>query len=209
MSDSGETQNLLRNAKDPLPEGCYCTPGKCAAPIIMGRQMPCRDLAKAKFSPKYGDKATCRQCMKEITFTNTLALGDVWQAEDGVFCKTTEDNKALASHIPLVGRCCEEGDPRRTFRQWREHIMPEVEIWRDNNDDPRAFVDFCADLLTRYCGAERVPLPTAEELARKMWATDTKLEGYIKWEDLFPIVQKPYLNFARLALACVQEGRRG
>lgn len=76
----------------------------------MGRQMPCRDPEKAKFSPKYGDKAICAQCQKEIEFQKTLGLGDVWQASDGVFCKTSEDRKSLTKHIPLVGRCCENGN---------------------------------------------------------------------------------------------------
>jgi hypothetical protein len=40
-------KSLLRNANEPLPDGCYCKPGKCAAPVIMGRQTPCRDPQKA------------------------------------------------------------------------------------------------------------------------------------------------------------------
>lgn len=42
-------KSLLRpaiNATTPLPPGCYCEPGKCAAPRIMGRQTPCRDPEK-------------------------------------------------------------------------------------------------------------------------------------------------------------------
>ncbi len=41
--------SLLRepiSATNPLPPGCYCKPGQCAAPVIMGRQMGCRDPAK-------------------------------------------------------------------------------------------------------------------------------------------------------------------
>lgn len=34
-------------ANKPLPHGCYCQLGKCAAPRIMGQQMPCRDERKA------------------------------------------------------------------------------------------------------------------------------------------------------------------
>jgi len=39
--------SLLRKAGDPLPDGCYCKPGQCMAPTIMGRQFPCRDPQKA------------------------------------------------------------------------------------------------------------------------------------------------------------------
>jgi hypothetical protein len=39
--------SLLRDANEPPPPGCYCKPGQCMAPTIMGRQMPCRDLLKA------------------------------------------------------------------------------------------------------------------------------------------------------------------
>jgi hypothetical protein len=42
-------RSLLRPAisvANPLPPGCYCEPGKCAAPRIMGRQTPCRDPLK-------------------------------------------------------------------------------------------------------------------------------------------------------------------
>lgn len=43
-------KSLLRpaiSADNPLSPGCYCEPGKCAAPKIMGRQTPCRDPEKA------------------------------------------------------------------------------------------------------------------------------------------------------------------
>lgn len=40
--------SLLCKANAPLPEGCYCKPGECSAPVIMGRQTPCRDPQKAK-----------------------------------------------------------------------------------------------------------------------------------------------------------------
>jgi hypothetical protein len=39
--------SLLHKIGDPLPAGCYCNPGECMAPTIMGRQMPCRDPQKA------------------------------------------------------------------------------------------------------------------------------------------------------------------
>lgn len=42
-------ESLLRpaiSATNPLPPGCYCKPGECAAPRIMGRQTPCRDPQK-------------------------------------------------------------------------------------------------------------------------------------------------------------------
>jgi len=35
-------QSLLRKVGEPLPEGCYCAPGKCAAP----RPNWCRDFNK-------------------------------------------------------------------------------------------------------------------------------------------------------------------
>lgn len=44
----GPAKSLLHKPRDPLPEGCYCEPGKCMAPVIMGRQMPCRDRQKAQ-----------------------------------------------------------------------------------------------------------------------------------------------------------------
>lgn len=40
--------SLLRPVNAPLQEGCYCQLGKCGAPVIMGRQMPCRDPQKAR-----------------------------------------------------------------------------------------------------------------------------------------------------------------
>lgn len=43
--------SLFRKANEPLPEGCHCKPGKCMAPVIMGKQMPCRDPEKAN-APK-------------------------------------------------------------------------------------------------------------------------------------------------------------
>lgn len=49
--------------------------------------------------------------------------------------------------------------------------------------------------------------PTAEELARKMWEADTKLASKIAWEELFETVKKPYLKFARLALAALRGGK--
>ncbi len=39
--------SLLRKPKD-APGGCYCKPGQCGAPVIMGRQMACRDPEKAR-----------------------------------------------------------------------------------------------------------------------------------------------------------------
>jgi hypothetical protein len=41
------SKKLLRQVNEPLPDGCYCQPGQCMAPVIMGRQMPCRDPEKA------------------------------------------------------------------------------------------------------------------------------------------------------------------
>lgn len=38
--------SLLRKP-GPLPAGCYCKPGRCMAPVVMGRQTACRDQAKA------------------------------------------------------------------------------------------------------------------------------------------------------------------
>jgi hypothetical protein len=43
-------QSLLRpaiSATNPLPPGCYCPPGTCQAPRIMGRQTPCRRMSNA------------------------------------------------------------------------------------------------------------------------------------------------------------------
>lgn len=40
-------RSLLRPVNEPLPSGCYCQPGKCMAPVVMGRQIPCRDPQKA------------------------------------------------------------------------------------------------------------------------------------------------------------------
>ncbi len=39
--------SLLRPPSRHAPDGCYCQPGRCSAPIIMGGQMPCRDPQKA------------------------------------------------------------------------------------------------------------------------------------------------------------------
>lgn len=33
------------------PEGCYCKPGRCMAPKVMGRQMPCLNPEKARMAP--------------------------------------------------------------------------------------------------------------------------------------------------------------
>lgn len=41
-------KSLLRPASESLPTGCFCEPGKCMSPVIMGKQMPCRDPEKAK-----------------------------------------------------------------------------------------------------------------------------------------------------------------
>lgn len=44
-------KSLLRppiSAANPLPPGCNCEPGRCAAPVISGRQTPCRDPEKAR-----------------------------------------------------------------------------------------------------------------------------------------------------------------
>jgi hypothetical protein len=38
---------LLRKPNSPLPDGCYCKPGRCMAPKVMGMQQPCRDPQKA------------------------------------------------------------------------------------------------------------------------------------------------------------------
>jgi len=48
---TAESKSLLHSPNDPPPAGCYCKPGQCMAPVIMGRQMPCRDPEKAK-APK-------------------------------------------------------------------------------------------------------------------------------------------------------------
>ena len=40
-------QSLLRSATTQPIQGCYCQPGRCMAPVIMGRQMPCLDPEKA------------------------------------------------------------------------------------------------------------------------------------------------------------------
>lgn len=45
-SSRGDASSLLRKP-GPLPSGCYCKPGKCAAPVILGRQTACRDPKKA------------------------------------------------------------------------------------------------------------------------------------------------------------------
>ncbi len=39
--------SLLRPPSRHAPDGCHCQPGRCCAPIIGGRQMPCRDPQKA------------------------------------------------------------------------------------------------------------------------------------------------------------------
>ena len=65
---SGDGQPaLLHKPNDPLPEGCFCQPGKCAAPVIMGRQMPCPDPQKAAGivrcceNGNFGDGHECRK----------------------------------------------------------------------------------------------------------------------------------------------------
>jgi|GEM_PF-6886506 hypothetical protein len=48
VSEQPRRDSLLRKPSDRAPHGCYCKPGKCGAPVIMGRQMTCRDPLKAK-----------------------------------------------------------------------------------------------------------------------------------------------------------------
>lgn len=52
--------SLLRSANDPPPSKCYCKPGHCMAPVIMGRQMPCLDPAKA--AGNVTEPAQCPSC---------------------------------------------------------------------------------------------------------------------------------------------------
>ena len=40
-------EQLLKGTSTSLPGGCSCQPGKCMAPVVMGRQTPCRDPKKA------------------------------------------------------------------------------------------------------------------------------------------------------------------
>ena len=42
---SGEVETLLRKPGPPDP-GCHCKPGRCMAPVVMGRQTVCRDPSK-------------------------------------------------------------------------------------------------------------------------------------------------------------------
>jgi hypothetical protein len=53
-SDTGGeiSKSLLHAPNSKLPEGCYCKPGQCMAPVIMGRQMPCLDPQKAAATPE-------------------------------------------------------------------------------------------------------------------------------------------------------------
>lgn len=50
--------DLLRGVNEPLPEGCFCKPGKCMAPFVMGMQMPCRDVNKANAAPASAAEST-------------------------------------------------------------------------------------------------------------------------------------------------------
>jgi hypothetical protein len=71
--------SLLRNA-GPLPSGCYCKPGKCAAPVVMGRQTACRDPAKAQSAPeaKVVDEQRARELLAaEMGNSSTDELGRV------------------------------------------------------------------------------------------------------------------------------------
>lgn len=55
---AGIGESLLRLAIGPsgtLAPGCYCKPGRCMAPRIMGRQSPCRDPAKRDAAPAQQD----------------------------------------------------------------------------------------------------------------------------------------------------------
>ncbi len=44
-------KSLLRAASEKYVGGCYCKPGRCMAPVVMGRQQPCLDPAKASLCP--------------------------------------------------------------------------------------------------------------------------------------------------------------
>ncbi len=41
VQDAKMPKSLLRPANE-IPKGCYCPPDTCQAPVIMGRQTPCR-----------------------------------------------------------------------------------------------------------------------------------------------------------------------
>lgn len=45
--DMAAIHEIASESTDSAPYGCYCKPGKCTAPVVMGRQMPCRDPRKA------------------------------------------------------------------------------------------------------------------------------------------------------------------
>lgn len=47
MKADPASKDLLHKPREQAPEGCHCEPGKCSAPVIMGKQMPCRDQQKA------------------------------------------------------------------------------------------------------------------------------------------------------------------
>lgn len=48
----GKPNSLLRPASKLAPAGCHCKPGRCAAPVVMGQQVPCRDPEKAAMAPE-------------------------------------------------------------------------------------------------------------------------------------------------------------
>ena len=70
-STGEQPPRLLHKPNDPLPDGCYCKSGQCMAPVIMGRQMPCRDPEKAQGKQRccdngyFGEEHECQKSNPE------------------------------------------------------------------------------------------------------------------------------------------------
>src|SRR6185369_8437590 len=66
--DTPETRgSLLQKPNENPSAGCFCAPGNCGAPRVMGRQAPCRDPEKASRCPHCGKPKMNCDCAPDST----------------------------------------------------------------------------------------------------------------------------------------------
>jgi len=198
-------KSLLRKVDEPLPKGCYCKPGKCAAPVIMGRQTPCRDPAKAAGQPSPAAEQAaqaemiCSKCgtdrFKAPCPTNRWDCGlmGVAQAAQQPFdvakCRTTCD-------------ICGEWPCARDVRRLKNKVKPKP-VADDVPSHPAA-EQAAADL----------PAPTAWLLGEQVERRETTYRGRIWFVDpvsaaWVPIFTAEQMHEYRAGLCSAQAAAEG
>lgn len=167
-----------------IPGGCYCQPGTCQAPVVMGRQTPCLRTDTTK-----GDEQ-----LRKALQTAIWRLEDMLRGDDGQAWKEAEKAlPALKAHLLAPGA---DAQPTQDSTVWCEYVAGMVDLWMSSEgadklktDEDRRVRAIAGIIERRLWSLKREPSAQQKAAAKTLAHIGYTYHGGELWKP--PLGERP------------------